>query len=65
MMCYAFTHDIASDVAGSFQFNLPHKMLLLGLIQPRNQEGLNKKEIQLNLRNIFSLFIFNEVYLFP
>ena len=64
MMCYAFTHDIASDVAGSFQFNLPHKMLLLGLIQPRNQEGLNK-EIQLNLRNIFPIFIFNEAYLFP
>ena len=64
MMCYAFTHDIASDVAGFFQFNLPHKMLLLGLIQPRNQEGLNK-EIQLNLRNIFPIFIFNEAYLFP
>ena len=63
MMYYAFTHDIASDVAGSFQFNLPHKMLLLG--QPRNQEGLNKKEIQLNLRSIFSIFIFNEVYFFP
>ena len=29
-----------------------------------NQGGLNKKEIQLNLCNIFSIFIFNELYLF-
>ena len=28
------------------------------------QGGLNKKEIQLNLCNIFSIFIFNELYLF-
>ena len=28
------------------------------------QGGLNKKEIQLNLCNIFSIFIFNEFYLF-
>ena len=28
------------------------------------QGGLNKKEIQLNLCNIFSTFIFNELYLF-
>ena len=28
------------------------------------QEGLNKKEIQLNLSNIFSIFIFDELYLF-
>ena len=27
------------------------------------QGGLNKKEIQLNLYNIFSIFIFNELYL--
>ena len=29
-----------------------------------DQGGLNKKEIQLNLCNIFSIFIFNELYLF-
>ena len=29
-----------------------------------SQRGLNKKEIQLNLCNIFSIFIFNELYLF-
>ena len=29
-----------------------------------NQGGLNKKEIQLNLCNIFSIFMFNELYLF-
>ena len=29
-----------------------------------NKGGLNKKEIQLNLCNIFSIFIFNELYLF-
>ena len=28
------------------------------------QGGLNKKKIQLNLCNIFSIFIFNELYLF-
>ena len=28
------------------------------------QGGLSKKEIQLNLFNIFSVFIFNELYLF-
>ena len=28
------------------------------------QEGLNKKEIQLNICNTFSIFIFNELYLF-
>ena len=28
------------------------------------QGGLSKKEIQLNLCNIFSIFIFNELYLF-
>ena len=28
------------------------------------QRGLNKKEIQLNLSNIFSIYIFNELYLF-
>ena len=28
------------------------------------QGGLNKKEIQLNLCNIFSIFISNEFYLF-
>ena len=27
------------------------------------QEGLNKKEIQLNLCNIFAIFIVNELYL--
>ena len=27
------------------------------------QGGLNKKEIQLNICNIFSIFIFNELYL--
>ena len=30
----------------------------------QEQEGLNKKEIQMNLYNIFSIFIFNELYLF-
>ena len=29
-----------------------------------NQGGLNKKEIQLNLCNIFSSLIFNEFHLF-
>ena len=29
-----------------------------------NQGDLNKKEIQLNLCNIFSIFVFNELYLF-
>ena len=29
-----------------------------------NQGGLNKKEIQLNFRKIFSILIFNELYLF-
>ena len=29
-----------------------------------NQGGLNEKEIQLNLCNIFSILIFNELYLF-
>ena len=29
-----------------------------------NQGGLNKKEIQINLCNIFSIFIINELYLF-
>ena len=29
-----------------------------------DQGGLTKKEIQLNLRNIFSIFMFNELYLF-
>ena len=28
------------------------------------QGGLNKKEIQINLCNTFSIFIFNELYLF-
>ena len=28
------------------------------------QGGLNKKEIQLNLCNVFSIFIFNDLYLF-
>ena len=28
------------------------------------QGGLNKKEIQLNLLNIFSILTFNELYLF-
>ena len=28
------------------------------------QGGLNKKEMQLNLSNIFSIFIFNELFLF-
>ena len=27
-------------------------------------QGLNKKEIQLNLRSIFSILIFNELFLF-
>ena len=29
-----------------------------------NQGGLTKKNIELNLCNIFSIFIFNELYLF-
>ena len=29
------------------------------------QGGLNKEQIQLNLCNIFSVFIFNKLYLFP
>ena len=30
-----------------------------------NQGGLNKKEIQLNLCDIFSILMFNELYLYP
>ena len=29
-----------------------------------NQGGLNKKESQLNLSNIFSIYVFNKLYLF-
>ena len=32
--------------------------------QKQKQGGLNKKEIQLNLSKILSIFIFNELYLF-
>ena len=30
----------------------------------REQRGLNEKEMQVNLYNMFSIFIFNEYYLF-
>ena len=32
--------------------------------QRKQQGGFNKKKIQLNLCNIFSILIFNELYLF-
>ena len=34
------------------------------LMLKTQQGGSNKKEIQLNLYNIFSTFIFNELYLY-
>ena len=45
----------------AFHFYLPYLFKQPSL----NQGGLNKKEIQLNLCNMFSILIFNEFYFFP
>ena len=47
-----------------FHQNRAQLILFNIYLAPFDQGGLNKKEIQLNFCNIFSIFIFNELYLF-
>ena len=47
-----------------FHQNRTQLILFNIYLAPFDQGGLNKKEIQLNFCNIFSIFIFNELYLF-
>ena len=55
----------SSERTGSPKVNFLRNSEFFGLLrQSIMQGGLNKKEIQLNLFNIFSIFIFNKLYLF-
>ena len=47
-----------------FHQNRTQLILFNIYLAPFDQGGLYKKEIQLNFCNIFSIFIFNELYLF-
>ena len=38
--------------------------IMISRVGRREQRGLNEKELQVNLCNMFSIFIFNEYYLF-
>ena len=40
------------------------RIFLISFTYKKDQGGFNKKEIQLNPCNIFSIFTFNELYLF-
>ena len=53
------TLKIVSAPKENFYIQNPKKLKLT-----ENQGDLNKKEMQLNLCNIFSIFVFNELYLF-
>ena len=52
------------DMLNFFEFFLRERScrILIGLCK---QGGLNKKEIQLNLCHINSIFIFNELFFLP
>ena len=62
--CLATFSNVMEKLDCYLKFSLFSQLIFKYLIVVNDQEGLNKKEIQLNLCNIFSIFIFNELYLF-
>ena len=70
LMTYVVKGHVKSVKTYMMKFNgsILNRLKIMGFLQIQkkyiNQEGLNKKEIELNLCNAFSIFIFDELYLF-